>query len=154
PPREESVPDNTSSVAAKESASGTCGVPIQLDEVTKTYRGQAAPAVDRISMDIAAGEIVVLVGPSGCGQTPTMKMINRLIEPTSGRIVIDGTDVLKLDADEHRRNVGYVIQQIGLFPHMRIADNIALVPRMLGWNRKRIADRVEELLDLVGLPAA
>jgi osmoprotectant transport system ATP-binding protein len=80
-------------------------------------------------------------------------MINRLIEPTSGRIIIDGTDVLKLDADQHRRNVGYVIQQVGLFPHMRIVDNIALVPRMLGWNRKRIADRVEELLDLVGLPA-
>jgi osmoprotectant transport system ATP-binding protein len=142
-----------SSVAPRESSRGTCGVPIQLNEVTKSYRGQAAPAVDHISMDIAAGEIVVLVGPSGCGKTTTMKMINRLIEPTSGRIVIDGTDVLKLDADEHRRNVGYVIQQIGLFPHMRIADNIALVPRMLGWSRKRISDRVEELLDLVGLPA-
>ncbi len=82
-----------------------------------------------------------------------MKMINRLIEPTSGRITIGGTDVLRLDADEHRRNVGYVIQQIGLFPHMRVADNIGLVPRMLGWDRKRVAARVAELLDLVGLPA-
>ncbi len=148
------MPDNTSRlVSTRESSSNTRGVPIQLDGVTKSYRGQAAPAVDHISMDIAAGEIVVLVGPSGCGKTTTMKMINRLIEPTSGRIVIDGTDVLKLDADEHRRNCGYVIQQIGLFPHMRIADNIGLVPRMLGWNRRRVADRVEELLELVGLPA-
>jgi osmoprotectant transport system ATP-binding protein len=95
----------------------------------------------------------VLVGPSGCGKTTSMKMINRLIEPTSGQILIGGTDILKLNADEHRRNVGYVIQQIGLFPHMRIAENIGLVPRMLGWSRRKTADRVEELLEVVGLPA-
>lgn len=129
----------------------TGGATIQLQGVTKNYPGQAEPAVDHITMDIAAGEIVVLVGPSGCGKTTTMKMINRLIEPTSGKILIGGTDVLKLDADEHRRNVGYVIQQIGLFPHMRIAENIGLVPRMLGWSRRKTAERVEELLEVVGL---
>jgi osmoprotectant transport system ATP-binding protein len=132
----------------------TGGATIELDSVTKSYRGQPEPAVHDVTMTIPAGEIVVLVGPSGCGKTTTMKMINRLIEPTSGRILIDGTDVLKLDADEHRRNVGYVIQQIGLFPHMRIAENIGLVPRMLGWKRSRVDERVEELLDLVGLPAS
>ena len=129
----------------------TGGATIALQGVTKNYPGQAEPAVDHITMDIAAGEIVVLVGPSGCGKTTTMKMINRLIEPTSGKILIGGTDVLKLDADEHRRNVGYVIQQIGLFPHMRIAENIGLVPRMLGWSRRKTAERVEELLEVVGL---
>ncbi len=131
----------------------TGGATIQLLDVTKTYPGQVEPAVDHINLEIAAGEIVVFVGPSGCGKTTTMKMINRLIEPTSGQILIGGTDVLKLDADEHRRNVGYVIQQIGLFPHMRIAENIGLVPRMLGWSRRRTAERVEELLEVVGLPA-
>jgi osmoprotectant transport system ATP-binding protein len=133
--------------------SRTGGATIQLLDVTKTYPGQHEPAVDHITLEIAAGEIVVFVGPSGCGKTTTMKMINRLIEPTSGQILIGGTDVLKLDADEHRRNVGYVIQQIGLFPHMRIAENIGLVPRMLGWSRRRTAERVEELLEVVGLPA-
>jgi len=130
----------------------TGGATIQLLDVTKSYPGSDAPAVDHITMEIAAGEIVVLVGPSGCGKTTTMKMINRLIEPTSGTILIGGTDVLRLDADEHRRNVGYVIQQIGLFPHMRIAENIALVPRMLGWSKQKTAARVEELLEVVGLP--
>ena len=130
----------------------TGGATIELLDVTKSYPGTVAPAVDRITLEIAAGEIVVLVGPSGCGKTTTMKMINRLIEPTSGQILIGGTDVLRLDADEHRRNVGYVIQQTGLFPHMRIAENIGLVPRMLGWSKKKTADRVEELLEAVGLP--
>jgi osmoprotectant transport system ATP-binding protein len=130
----------------------TGGATIQLLDVTKNYPGKVAPAVDHITMEIEAGEIVVLVGPSGCGKTTTMKMVNRLIEPTSGQILIGGTDVLKLNADEHRRNVGYVIQQIGLFPHMRIAENIGLVPRMLGWSRRKTADRVEELLEVVGLP--
>jgi osmoprotectant transport system ATP-binding protein len=132
--------------------SRTGGATIALLDVTKSYSGKSAPAVDHITMEIEAGEIVVLVGPSGCGKTTTMKMINRLIEPTSGQILIGGTDILKLNADEHRRNVGYVIQQIGLFPHMRIADNIGLVPRMLGWSKRRTADRVEELLEVVGLP--
>ncbi|ONI76246.1 hypothetical protein ALI144C_36890 [Actinosynnema sp. ALI-1.44] len=126
---------------------------IELEDVSKLYAGQPSPAVDGVTMRIPAGEIVVLVGPSGCGKSTTMKMINRLIEPTSGRITIGGTDILTLDVDEHRRNIGYVIQHIGLFPHMRVTDNIATVPRMLGWDRKRITARVGELLELVGLPA-
>ena len=128
------------------------GVEIRLDEVTKTYPGAAAPAVDRLSLDIPAGEVVVLVGPSGCGKTTTMRMINRLIEPTSGRITLDGEDVLRLDANRLRRRIGYVIQQVGLFPHLTIGDNVAVVPRLLRWPRPRIRARVDELLDLVGLP--
>ena len=143
--------DSTPSQTRTTVPARTGGATIQLLDVTKAYPGQVAPAVDHITLEIAAGEIVVLVGPSGCGKTTTMKMINRLIEPTSGKILIGGTDVLKLDADEHRRNVGYVIQQIGLFPHMRIAENIGLVPRMLGWSRRKTAERVEELLEVVGL---
>jgi osmoprotectant transport system ATP-binding protein len=135
------------------SATARAGETIELTDVTKLYAGQAEPAVEKVSMVIPAGEVVVLVGPSGCGKTTTMKMINRLIEPTSGTITIGGTDVLTLDANEHRRNVGYVIQQIGLFPHKRIEDNIGLVPKVLGWDKARIRARVAELLDLVGLPA-
>jgi len=148
----DTAPDSTTSQTASTVPARTGGATIQLLDVTKTYPGQVAPAVDHVTLEIAAGEIVVLVGPSGCGKTTTMKMVNRLIEPTSGQILIGGTDVLRLDADEHRRNIGYVIQQIGLFPHMRIAENIALVPRMLGWSKRRTAERVEELLEVVGLP--
>ncbi|HEV7897300.1 MAG TPA: ATP-binding cassette domain-containing protein, partial [Planosporangium sp.] len=115
------------------------------------YRGQKAPAVEDVSMTIRRGEIVVLVGPSGCGKTTTMKMINRLIEPSSGRILVDGSDVTSLDGTELRRRIGYVIQQGGLFPHMSVATNVGLVPKMLGWKRSRIDDRVDELLHLVGL---
>ncbi len=129
------------------------GATIELTDVTKRFPGQAEPAVDAVSMVIPAGEIVVLVGPSGCGKTTTMKMINRLIEPTSGTITIGGTDVLTLDPDRHRRDIGYVIQQIGLFPHKRIEDNIGLLPKRLGWSRSRVRARVAELLELVGLPA-
>jgi osmoprotectant transport system ATP-binding protein len=126
-------------------------VMIHLDELTKRFPGQDEPAVDRVTMDIPRGEIVVFVGPSGCGKTTTMKLINRLIEPTSGRIVLDGEDVTKVQPDELRRRIGYVIQQIGLFPHRTIAQNIATVPKMLGWDDKRIDARVDELLDKVGL---
>jgi osmoprotectant transport system ATP-binding protein len=126
-------------------------VKIHLDQLTKRFSGQAEPAVDTLSMDIPEGEIIILVGPSGCGKTTTMKLINRLIEPTSGRIVIDGEDVTATDPDQLRRRIGYVIQQIGLFPHMTIAENIATVPKMLGWSRHRIAQRVDDLLSLVGL---
>ena len=129
----------------------TGGARILLDGVTKRYGEGSAPAVDNISMEIPAGEIVMLVGPSGCGKTTTMKMINRLIEPTSGRILIGDDDVTKRDPDELRRHIGYVIQQIGLFPHRTIADNVAVVPRMLGWDKKRTTTRVDELLDMVGL---
>ncbi|MEV1288625.1 ATP-binding cassette domain-containing protein [Micromonospora sp. NPDC049679] len=126
-------------------------VMISLENVSKRYRGQKAPAVEDVSMTIHRGEIVVLVGPSGCGKTTTMKMINRLIEPSSGRITLDGADVTSLDATELRRRIGYVIQQGGLFPHMSVATNVGMVPKMLGWDRRRIDARVDELLDLVGL---
>ncbi|HWS36518.1 MAG TPA: ABC transporter ATP-binding protein [Actinoplanes sp.] len=127
---------------------------IRLEELTKSYRGQEKPAVDRVTMDMARGEIVVLVGPSGCGKTTTMELINRLIEPTSGRIHLDGEDVTTADPDSLRRRIGYVIQQIGLFPHFTIRENIAVVPKMLGWDKPKIDNRVDELLDLVGLDPA
>ena len=124
---------------------------IRLEHLTKVFPNQDEPAVDDLSMDIYEGEIVVLVGPSGCGKTTTMKMINRLIEPSSGRIFLQGEDVTKVNSDKLRRRIGYVIQQIGLFPHMTIADNIATVPKMLGWDKKRISDRTDEMLETVGI---
>ncbi len=133
------------------SESASTGARILLDGVTKRYDGQSQPAVDNITMEISAGEIVMLVGPSGCGKTTTMKMINRLIEPTSGRILIGDDDVTKRNPDELRRHIGYVIQGAGLFPHLTVGDNIAIVPRLLKWDKKRTAARVDELLDLVSL---
>ncbi|MGV9821925.1 ABC transporter ATP-binding protein [Nocardia xishanensis] len=127
------------------------GVEIVLDAVTKRYPGQHDPAVDEVSLTIPAGEIVVLVGPSGCGKTTTMRMINRLIEPTSGTITIGGRDAAAMNPDQLRRGIGYSIQQAGLFPHMTVAKNIATVPGLLGWDRARIAARVDAMLDLVGL---
>jgi osmoprotectant transport system ATP-binding protein len=124
---------------------------IRLEEVSKTYPGASEPAVEALTLDIASGEVLVLVGPSGCGKSTTLRLINRMIEPTGGRIVFDGRDVTRVDPDELRRNIGYVIQQIGLFPHRTIAENVATVPRMLGWGKARIADRVDELLAMVGL---
>jgi osmoprotectant transport system ATP-binding protein len=124
---------------------------IRLENLTKVFPGTDEPAVDDLSMDIYEGEIVVLVGPSGCGKTTTMKMINRIIEPTSGKIFLEGEDVTRVNADELRRRIGYVIQQIGLFPHMTITDNIATVPKMLGWDKQRISDRIDELLETVGI---
>ncbi|MGU3434037.1 ABC transporter ATP-binding protein [Actinomycetes bacterium M1A6_2h] len=127
------------------------GAEIVLEGVTKSYAGQKAPAVDNVSMTIPAGEVVVLVGPSGCGKTTTMRMINRLIEPTSGRITIGGKDALSIDPNELRRTIGYAIQQSGLFPHMTIAQNVGMVPGLIGWDKKRINARTDEMLDLVGL---
>ncbi|CAN5466178.1 betaine/proline/choline family ABC transporter ATP-binding protein [soil metagenome] len=127
------------------------GARILLDGVTKLYDGQSVPAVDNVTLEIPAGEIVMLVGPSGCGKTTTMKMINRLIEPTSGRILIGEDDVTHRDPDELRRHIGYVIQGAGLFPHLTVGDNIAIVPRLLKWDKKRTAARTDELLDLVNL---
>jgi osmoprotectant transport system ATP-binding protein len=127
------------------------GVSIHLEQVSKRYPGQAKAAVDAVNLAIPAGEIVMLVGPSGCGKTTTLKMINRLIEPTSGRIVLDGEDVTRKNPDELRRRIGYVIQAGGLFPHMTVGHNISLVPRMLKWPGGRTSARVDELLDLVGL---
>ena len=146
----EAAPQPTASPASSPAG----GAVVALDHVTKRY-GAAPPAVDDLSLTINAGEICVLVGPSGCGKTTTMKMINRLIEPTGGRITIDGEDVAGLPAVELRRRIGYVIQQVGLFPHMTVADNVAVVPRLLHWPAARITSRVDELLELVGLdPAA
>ncbi|QYG91307.1 betaine/proline/choline family ABC transporter ATP-binding protein [Iamia sp. SCSIO 61187] len=124
---------------------------IRLDGVSKTYPGSSVPAVESLTLDIPRGEVLVLVGPSGCGKSTTLRLINRMIEPTAGRIVFDGRDVTRVNADHLRRSIGYVIQQVGLFPHRTIADNVATVPRMLGWDRARTKARVDELLDMVGL---
>ncbi|MFJ3229459.1 ATP-binding cassette domain-containing protein [Streptomyces sp. NPDC086787] len=127
------------------------GASIELENLSKRYPGSAEAAVDGVNMSIRAGETVVLVGPSGCGKSTTLKMINRLIEPTGGRIRIDGEDVTGINPVRLRREVGYAIQSSGLFPHMTVAQNIGLVPRMLGWSRARTGERVEEMLHLVGL---
>jgi osmoprotectant transport system ATP-binding protein len=124
---------------------------ITMKNVTKRFDGTGAAAVDDLSLDIPDGITVALVGPSGCGKTTTMRMINRLIEPTSGTILVSGRDVRAADAVELRRHIGYVIQQVGLFPHMTIAQNIASVPRLLGWDAGRIRARSSELMQLVGL---
>ncbi|MCP3803655.1 ABC transporter ATP-binding protein [Allokutzneria sp. A3M-2-11 16] len=130
-------------------------VMIRLDEVHKRYDGQAGDAVAPLSMEIREGEFVVFVGPSGCGKTTTLRMINRMVEPSGGRIWIDGRDVTDVDPDELRKHIGYVIQQVGLIPHLTVAANVGLVPKLLGWQRDRIEARTAELLDLVGLdPAA
>jgi osmoprotectant transport system ATP-binding protein len=126
---------------------------IVFDHVTKRYPGRAAPAVDDLTLTVPAGEICVLVGPSGGGKTTAMKMVNRLIDITEGDIRLGGRSVRGLDVTELRRSIGYVIQQTGLFPHMTVADNVATVPRLLGWDKRRIDARVDELLDLVDLPA-
>jgi len=122
-----------------------------FDHVTKRYPGQERPAVDDLSLTIPAGDLCVLVGPSGGGKTTAMKMVNRLITITEGDITIDGRSVRAMDLTELRRGIGYVIQQVGLFPHMNVEGNVATVPRLLGWPRQRIRDRVGELLELVGL---
>jgi len=132
-------------------AQDVTGASIMLEEVTKTYPGQKKSAVGGLTLEIPAGSIVMFVGPSGCGKTTTLKMINRLIEPTSGKIVINGEDVTGMNGDELRRRIGYVIQAGGLFPHMTVATNIAMVPKMLGWSKEKIAARVDELLELVSL---
>ncbi len=145
------MPDNPVLENQTHHADAVSGVEIVLEEVTKRYPGQKQAAVQDVSMTIPAGKITVFVGPSGCGKTTTMKMINRLIEPTSGRITVGGRDALGLDADELRRGIGYAIQQAGLFPHMTVAQNVGMVPGLAGWKKDRINARVEEMLDLVGL---
>jgi osmoprotectant transport system ATP-binding protein len=127
-------------------------VELEFAKATKRYPASDAPAVDKLTLKVPAGEICVLVGPSGCGKTTAMRMVNRMIAITSGDIRVGGRSVRDRNADDLRREIGYVIQQIGLFPHRTIGDNIATVPRLLGWGRKRIASRVVELLDLIGLP--
>jgi len=124
---------------------------IEFRDVSKTYAGSDRPVVNNLSFEIPDGEICVLVGPSGCGKTTTMRMVNRLIEPSEGQILIDGQPNTSMSGTQLRRKIGYAIQQIGLFPHRTIADNIGTVPGLLGWDRGRIKARVNELLDLVGL---
>lgn len=139
-----------SSAASLESGDQT-GRAILLEHISKRYSRKGVPAVDDITMEIPSGELVALVGPSGCGKTTTLKMINRLIEPTEGRITIGDRDVMSMNADKLRRQIGYVIQGGGLFPHMTVGANIALVPKMLHWPKERIDERVEELMDLISL---
>ncbi|HEY6470776.1 MAG TPA: ABC transporter ATP-binding protein [Candidatus Dormibacteraeota bacterium] len=124
---------------------------ITFDKVVKRYGDSVA--VDHLSLEIKSGETVILVGPSGCGKTTSLKMINRLIEPSGGTISIDGRDTRTYDVNDLRRSIGYVIQQVGLFPHQTVAENVATVPRLLGWTKQRTQERVEELLDLIALPA-
>lgn len=124
---------------------------IHLDRVSKTYPGSTVPAVEELSLDIQKGEILVLVGPSGCGKSTTLRLVNRMIEPTGGRIIFDGEDVTDVNPDLLRQRIGYVIQQIGLFPHQTIGQNIATVPKMVGWDKNRIDERIDELLGMVGL---
>jgi osmoprotectant transport system ATP-binding protein len=123
---------------------------IVFNDVSKVYE-DGTTALSNINLKVKKGELLTLIGPSGCGKTTTMKMINRLIEPTSGSITIDGEDISKLDPVELRRNIGYVIQQIGLLPHMTISENISLIPKLKKWSKHKIEKRVDELLDLVGL---
>ncbi len=127
-------------------------IAIAYDRVTKTYPNGNRSAVSDVSLAVERGKLVVLLGPSGCGKTTLLKMTNRLIEPDSGSISIDGVEIHSLPAPELRRRIGYVIQQTGLFPHMRVEDNIAVVPKLLKWDKQRTSARVDELLDLVGLP--
>jgi osmoprotectant transport system ATP-binding protein len=124
---------------------------IRLEAVTKVFPGSAGAAVRELSLDMAQGSLTALVGPSGCGKTTTLKMVNRLIEPTSGTIVVDGRDVRERPVHELRRDIGYVIQQVGLFPHQTVATNIGTVPRLLGWDKERVRARVAELVGLIGL---
>ncbi|HEU4657058.1 MAG TPA: ABC transporter ATP-binding protein [Capillimicrobium sp.] len=124
-------------------------------DVVKVYEGSTEPVIDHLTFDVGAGEICVLVGPSGCGKTTAMRLVNRMIDLTEGDILIGGRSVRDADPAQLRREIGYVIQQIGLFPHQTVGENVAAVPRLLGWRKARIAERVDELLELVGLdPAA
>jgi osmoprotectant transport system ATP-binding protein len=126
---------------------------IEFEQVTKRFP-DGTVVLEDLNLHIPAGKITVLVGPSGCGKTTTLRMINRMVEPTSGRVVLDGKDVREADPPVLRRHIGYVIQQAGLFPHRTIVDNVATVPFLLGWPRRKARDRAMELLEVVGLPAA
>ena len=127
---------------------------IEIRGLVKQFPGAAHPAVDHLTLSVSEGEVCVLIGPSGCGKTTTMRMINRMVEPDAGSIMVAGRDVMQTDPVSLRRSIGYVIQQVGLFPHWSIADNIATVPKLLGWDAARIATRVDELLDLIGMEPA
>ncbi len=142
------------SSSATQAGRGRPAARLELREVVKSYPGASTPAVDHLSLEVPAGEICVFVGPSGCGKTTAMRLINRMIARDSGEILLDGTDVNEHDPAQLRREIGYVIQQVGLFPHRTIAENIGTVPQLLGWSKREIADRTSELLELVGLDEA
>jgi len=148
------VPAETSTegVGSNGSKPQTRAAALEFRNVSKRYPGAEQLTLEDLSFDVPAGDICVLVGPSGCGKTTAMRMVNRMIDITEGDILLDGESVQRRNAAELRRHIGYVIQQIGLFPHLSIGDNIATVPRLLGWDRKRVAARVSELLELISLP--
>ncbi|MGB3493072.1 MAG: ABC transporter ATP-binding protein [Elainellaceae cyanobacterium] len=125
---------------------------IRFDAVSLTFPRASRPAVNQCSVEIQEGQLVVLLGPSGCGKTTLLKMVNRLYEPTSGEILLNETPIQRIPATKLRQQIGYVIQQSGLFPHMTVAQNVGVVPKLLGWSKQKIAARVDELLELIGLP--
>ena len=126
-------------------------VAIEFNNVSKTFRGAGYPAVNDVSLTVNEGEFVTILGSSGCGKTTLLKMVNRLFEPDTGSIILFGEDISTVDVVKVRRRIGYVIQQIGLFPHYTVSENIATVPKLLGWDKEKTAARVDELLNLVGL---
>ena len=124
---------------------------IDIIDLVKQFPGTARPAVDRLTLAIPDGEVCVLIGPSGCGKTTTMRIVNRMIEPDAGLVKVDGRDIMQSDPVTLRRSIGYVIQQVGLFPHWTIAENVATVPRLLGWDPARTNARIDELLAGAGI---
>jgi osmoprotectant transport system ATP-binding protein len=145
---------STSNTAQSEGQSSyASAAPLEFKNVTKRYPGQSDPAVDGLSLHVSAGEVCVLVGPSGCGKSTALRLVNRMIDITDGDVLLDERGVREREPAELRREIGYVIQQIGLFPHLSIGQNIATVPKLLGWDKERTNKRVEELIDLIGLPS-
>ncbi|MGA0985784.1 MAG: ABC transporter ATP-binding protein, partial [Candidatus Nanopelagicales bacterium] len=124
---------------------------IKLENIEKSYTPGEPAAVRNLNLEVMRGEVLVLVGPSGCGKSTTLRLINRLIEPTKGKIYLNGEDVTDINGSQLRRRIGYVIQQVGLFPHKTIAENIATVPKLLGWKKEEIDKRVDELLEIVSM---
>jgi osmoprotectant transport system ATP-binding protein len=145
------MPDRSESPGERGRAAKAAAT-LEFRHVAKRYPGQSKPAIEDLSLTVDAGEICVLVGPSGCGKTTAMRLVNRMIELTDGEVLLDGKSVHDRPVNDLRRDVGYAIQDIGLFPHRTVADNIATLPRVLGWDKQRIRARVDELLELVGLP--
>jgi osmoprotectant transport system ATP-binding protein len=151
PARNNAQTEGPSAIQSGDRGAGAPAAELEFRDVTKRYPGQTEPAVNGLSLKVPAGEICVLVGPSGCGKTTAMRMVNRMIDMTEGDILLDGRSVRERDAADLRRDIGYAIQQIGLFPHQTVGQNIATVPRLLGWDKSRIRARVDELLELVSL---
>jgi osmoprotectant transport system ATP-binding protein len=145
------MPDRSANEATRASGSHSAAT-LEFRHVAKQYPGAAKPAIEDLSFTVEAGDICVLVGPSGCGKTTAMRLVNRMIERSGGEVLLDGRDVNDFPLSDLRRQVGYAIQDIGLFPHRTVADNIATLPRVMGWDKRRIHERVDELLELVGLP--